>query len=341
MWANHYAGFFDRLDPFGMKHEGLRSIDDVVAMLKRKNEEMDDSSTPLVAWCFDPIYYGGRRMTREDLDSVSTTRPVLVLHASLHITNVNQAFVDQVGWQEADDVVGIKRHANGTISGEMHGAANHYAMVWTMRQNRNANNAHRAEWEQYGRIATRAGVTTLTDLGATLSEKGTQILSEWSKEEDAPFRLVPALLATAIPTADGLASLKAVEGMGTDKLKLGIVKLVVDGSIQGFTGRLRWPGYANGTENGIWNVEPRIYQAALAPITMRDTRFIFIPMAMRQQPWRSTPLKRFCRATRDRTIATRCSIVRWRTRPSFAASRRSGFASTCSPITFIIGATNI
>ncbi len=44
--------------------------------------------------------------------------------------------------------------------------------------------------------------------------------------------------------------------MGTDKLKLGIAKLVVDGSIQGFTARLRWPGYANGNENGIWNVEP-------------------------------------------------------------------------------------
>lgn len=260
MWANHYAGFFPRLDPFGVKHEGLKSIDDVVAMLKRKNAEIDDPGAPLVAWCFDPIYFGGRRMTREDLDSVSTTRPVLVLHASLHITNVNQAFVDQVGWQEADDVVGIKRHADGTASGEMHGAANHYAMVWAMRQGRNtnsgANDSHRAEWEQYGRIATRAGVTTLTDLGATLAEKGTKILSEWSKEPDAPFRLVPALLATAIPTADGLASLKAVEGMGTDKLKLGIVKLVVDGSIQGFTGRLRWPGYANGTENGIWNVEP-------------------------------------------------------------------------------------
>jgi hypothetical protein len=257
MWAGHYAGFFPRIDPFGNRHSGLRSIDDVVDMLKRKDGEMADPDQPLGAWCFDPIYYGGRRMTREDLDKVSTTRPVLVMHASLHITNVNQAYIDRIGWQDKDDVVGIKRHADSSISGEMHGAANQYTMTWIMRANaKKTADGFRAEWDQYGAIATRAGVTTLTDLGASLSEKGIAAIAEWSREEDAPIRLVPALLATAIPTEEGLARLKAVEGMGTDKLKLGIVKLVVDGSIQGFTGRMRWPGYANGAENGVWNIEP-------------------------------------------------------------------------------------
>jgi predicted amidohydrolase YtcJ len=47
-----------------------------------------------------------------------------------------------------------------------------------------------------------------------------------------------------------------VRGIGTDKLKLGIVNMVIDGFIQGFTGRLRWPGYASGTQTGIWNVAP-------------------------------------------------------------------------------------
>lgn len=256
MWASHYAGFFPRLDPFGVRHDGLRSIDDVIAMLRRKDADMDDPDKPLAAWGFDPIYYSGRRMTRQDLDEVSTTRPVVVLHASLHITNVNQAYIDQVGWQDADDVTGIKRREDGRISGEMHGAANQYTMIWAMRASRTGDERFRDEWDQYGAVATRAGVTTLTDLGANLFEKGTQALSDWSKEEGAPFRLVPALLATAIPVEDGLARLKAVQGMGTDKLKLGIAKLVVDGSIQGFTARLRWPGYANGNENGIWNVEP-------------------------------------------------------------------------------------
>jgi predicted amidohydrolase YtcJ len=31
---------------------------------------------------------------------------------------------------------------------------------------------------------------------------------------------------------------------------------VVDGSIQGFTARLRWPGYFNGAPNGLWYIAP-------------------------------------------------------------------------------------
>jgi predicted amidohydrolase YtcJ len=39
-------------------------------------------------------------------------------------------------------------------------------------------------------------------------------------------------------------------------LRLGIVKLVADGSIQGFSARLRPPGYYNGAPNGLWYIPP-------------------------------------------------------------------------------------
>jgi predicted amidohydrolase YtcJ len=39
-------------------------------------------------------------------------------------------------------------------------------------------------------------------------------------------------------------------------LRLGMVKIVVDGSIQGFSARLRWPGYYNGAAQGLWYVAP-------------------------------------------------------------------------------------
>ena len=42
----------------------------------------------------------------------------------------------------------------------------------------------------------------------------------------------------------------------TDKLTFGMVKLMNDGSIQGYTSRMKWPGHVNGRENGIWNTTP-------------------------------------------------------------------------------------
>jgi predicted amidohydrolase YtcJ len=42
--------------------------------------------------------------------------------------------------------------------------------------------------------------------------------------------------------------------MSTERCRLGIIKVVADGSIQGFSARLRWPGYYNGAPNGLWYV---------------------------------------------------------------------------------------
>ena len=42
----------------------------------------------------------------------------------------------------------------------------------------------------------------------------------------------------------------------TDKFRLGHVKLILDGSIQGFTARLRPPGYLGDRPNGLWLIPP-------------------------------------------------------------------------------------
>lgn len=55
--------------------------------------------------------------------------------------------------------------------------------------------------------------------------------------------------------------------MSTERLRLGIVKVVLDGSIQGFSARMLWPGYYNGAPNGLWYTTPEhlqeIYELAL------------------------------------------------------------------------------
>lgn len=52
--------------------------------------------------------------------------------------------------------------------------------------------------------------------------------------------------------------------MGTERARLGVVKMVADGSIQGFTARMRWPGYYNGAKNGLWYTAPETARELLA-----------------------------------------------------------------------------
>jgi len=42
----------------------------------------------------------------------------------------------------------------------------------------------------------------------------------------------------------------------TERLRFQLVKLITDGSIQGLSARMRWPGYYDGTPNGVWNTGP-------------------------------------------------------------------------------------
>jgi predicted amidohydrolase YtcJ len=49
----------------------------------------------------------------------------------------------------------------------------------------------------------------------------------------------------------------------TPRLDLGRIKMVIDGSIQGFSARLRWPGYYNGVPNGLWYTAPEQLRQAL------------------------------------------------------------------------------
>jgi len=110
----------------------------------------------------------------------------------------------------------------------------------------------------FGQMAQLAGVTTATDLVNDLSDAPVAMLRRLTAEPDYPVRIVPAYASMDGSTTREAGAARVRERMAasTDKLRFGAVKLVVDGSIQGFTARLRWPGYFDGHENGIWILPP-------------------------------------------------------------------------------------
>ena len=88
LWRHTYCGYFDRVDPDGKTWQGLKGIDAVIVRLKDAEQRLDDPAAPLPGWQLDPIYFNNERVTREDLDKLSTTHPEAVMQASGHIKNV-------------------------------------------------------------------------------------------------------------------------------------------------------------------------------------------------------------------------------------------------------------
>ncbi|HUI98629.1 MAG TPA: amidohydrolase [Usitatibacter sp.] len=264
-WKYAYVGYHDRRGPDGRLWKGLRSFDAVVERLSEFERGMRDPAEPLLAWGFDPIYFGATRMTTRELDRVSGTRPIAVLHASIHLLNVNTAMLRRAGIEAHTQVEGIARYPDGSPSGELQEFA---AMFPVMRAIGNAfargGMTEDGLW-RFGRIAALAGVTTATDMLSDWRQESVENLARVTAHEDFPVRIVSAYRDLDAPseTENGLRRLEELRPASTDKLRFSLVKLVVDGSIQGFTARLRWPGYYNGRPNGIWIVAPAALAAAV------------------------------------------------------------------------------
>ena len=267
MWEQPYLGWFDRRDPDGKVWPGLRSMQAVVQRLQELDAGLADG-IPLVGWGFDPIYFGGERMTVRHLDAVGNgQRPIVVAHANGHLLNVNSAALRLAGVDADCEVEGVMRFANGAHSGQPNGELQEPAAMHLVLKRVGGSGMGGAISDSglraFGRIACLQGVTTATDLVNRLTEADIAVLRRQTDEDAFPVRILPAFQAFhgTHGAAAGAAHVRALVPQSTDRLRFGLVKMMLDGSIQGYSARLRWPGYVNGAPNGIWVTAPSQYEA--------------------------------------------------------------------------------
>jgi predicted amidohydrolase YtcJ len=267
-WRWVYCGFHDRRGPDGRVWTGAGSIDAVVARLREAMAEPADGATSVVGWGFDPIYFGARRCSRHDLDAVSRERPVVVMHASGHITNANTRALELAGYLRTDhDHPGVMLEPGGLPTGELKGPDAMTPVLVASGVDRAALAGDVAGTVAFGALAVACGVTTATDLATPLPDDAVDTLLRVTGSDQYPLRLVPAMHVRGHTPQAAVERALALRGRSTDRLRLGRLKAHADGSIQGFSGRLRWPGYHNGAPPGLWYVEPeylrRVYALGL------------------------------------------------------------------------------
>ena len=256
-WEDTYLGFFDRTAPDGVVHRGLKGIDEVVERFRAAESAITEPDKAAMGWGFDPIFFGGRRMVAADLDRVSSTRPVIVMHQSGHIVNVNSEVLRRAEITRDTNVQGLVRDANGDPAGELQGPALQSIAYRAAGKRRFLDMGGRDALWRFAYSAMRDGVTTATDLANELLEGTVASQVAETANERFPLRIVPALFANTRPADEGVEWVQSLIPRSHERLRYGLVKLVADGSIQGFTARMKWPGYYNGHENGLWYIEPR------------------------------------------------------------------------------------
>lgn len=255
VWQYAYAGYHDRVDPNGRLWRGLQNLEDVIDGLSSYASELDEDK-PLIAWGFDPIFLQGDRLNKSHLDRISTTRPVAILFSNFHLMCVNSVALEMAGYDAGTNVEGVIKGADGTPNGELQEMAAMFPIMRRLGIDFRSLTQNAEAVRDYAKVSVRSGVTTVTDLFAEMSGEDLDNLLTITGDASFPVRLVPALGAMAGSADDMAAHAVSIKSRSTGKLRLGAVKLMTDGSIQGWTARVKWPGYVGGHENGLWNTAP-------------------------------------------------------------------------------------
>jgi len=268
-WRFVYCGYFDRTDPDGRTWPGVKSVDDVLERLDAANAEIADPKQPLTGWALDPIYFSNRRMTRTDLDRVTTTRPIGIMHASGHIMNVNTRALELAGMlRPGINHPGVPLGDDGLPSGEMRGPDAMTPLGPHVGLDRGLLASDEPGLRAFARLCVRKGVTTAADLANLLPQPAVAMMLRVTGEDAFAARIVSLRVARDVSPAELIDRVLELRKLSSDRLRLGAVKVVVDGSIQGFSARLKPPGYFNGAPNGLWYIAPEqlreIFERALA-----------------------------------------------------------------------------
>ena len=256
LWRYAYAGYFDRVDPSGKVWKGQTSIEEVISGLNKAEQALPNEDTPLLAWGFDPIYLPTERLNKHHLDEISSDRPVVVQHSNFHLLTANSAALALTEYTRDTNIEGLVKDENGELTGELQEMAVMFPLLRRLDIDFRSLSMHPDAVAAYGATARLVGVTTATDLAANLIDDHVDMLLKATMADDFPVRLVPMIAGTSLSPQDAMDRALKLSARSSDMLRLGPVKLVLDGSIQGYTARLRWPGYVNGTPNGIWVIAP-------------------------------------------------------------------------------------
>jgi len=232
----------------------VRSIDDLVARLGEWLPRKGEGEWVFGVGYDDTLLAERRHPTRADLDRVSTRHPVAALHVSGHLAALNSYGLEKLGITAATpDPEGgrIRRDVSGAPDGVL--------------EERAAESATRAIMDP-GIVdalrVLRRGIALYLAAGVTTAQNGyatsAQIQSlSWL----ARLRLLPLRLVLWPGEEAGEALIDGSLAPPTDDpwLRIGAVKLIADGSLQGYTGYLSQPYFvAPPGEDATFRGYPRI-----------------------------------------------------------------------------------
>ena len=200
-----------------------------------------------------------RKLTRQDLDLAAPRHPVFIQHRGGHTAYVSSAALAEAGVTESTpDPPGgrFERDSDGRLNGGLAETAND--PFWERIPTDYSREDYRQGAKLISEMMTRAGVTSATDAEGT-----PEALRAYQDARDAGELGLRIYCFQVYDALDEMIAAGVRTGLGDDRVRVGAVKLVCDGSISERTARLSQPYVDRPNDRGILVTEAEeLYEQA-------------------------------------------------------------------------------
>lgn len=269
MYGLDFVPPWDMETPKGLV-KGLSNKADFMARVAELEAEAPDG--PLVLYGYHNLVQGD--LTRADLDTITSERPLFIWHYSGHDFYLNSAAIayTELKPEMAEQFHGVNVDANGELEGRVYEDA--ALVLFAKLGPLLLNPAHiKRGYDGYETLLKRSGVTTVAEMGYGIFGRALedQYMSQFYSREDG-YRLYLVPEHRAFSSEFGKGSVQAILDMASDDSRaipvLPQVKLFTDAAFFSQTMKLTAPGYIGGQSkgtDGLWVTTPDTLPGVMAP----------------------------------------------------------------------------
>ena len=251
----------------------VQGLPNKTALLNKIAEfENNAPEGPLFLYGYHNLVQGD--LTRQDLDKVSSSRPLFIWHYSGHDFYLNSAAISLAKLTPAlsEKYHGIGLGENGELNGRIYEDAG-LVLFGTVGPILLAPAHIKKGFEGYEKIFARSGVTTVAEMGYGIfgrSLEDNYIKAFYTEDDNYNLYLVPEHRAFTAEFGDDAVS--KILTMSSDDTRnppvLNQVKLFTDAAFYSQTMKMAAPGYIGGQSkgmNGLWVTQPDDLAGVMKP----------------------------------------------------------------------------
>jgi predicted amidohydrolase YtcJ len=242
--------YFPLKNPYGEDFPGVRSREEAFARLKQYVEEAASPDETILTWGYDVVAMGGGLPTREELDAISTTNPIVIWDASEHFVFANSAAITTYGVtnEMVASTIGAGANPDGSSNGQFLGTEAAKIIILKPLSAYLTPEGGLTALRHLGALMQQAGVTTTSDLfygGVSLPLEEYLTKAFFGSPEGIARVVVVADGVTYMNTYGDEAVARAIEARksSNERVMFNGVKFYADDAFLSLGMQLNWPDY--------------------------------------------------------------------------------------------------